>query len=173
MGLDDYGMGNSNGGSSDREYKQITRQEFEDCIGRVDNDFEIVMQESNNLGHKKSFTGEYVYRVPIAERDDIEIRIFSTIDKNSNRARDKGDDAIRCVIWDNPTESAIGGRKKTLRIKTFCSNLTRKIKELKNQWDSMTTNCSECGGWMVKREGEYGEFLGCTSYPDCNNTEQL
>lgn len=27
--------------------------------------------------------------------------------------------------------------------------------------------CPECGGKLVKRQGEYGKFAGCSNYPDC------
>lgn len=27
--------------------------------------------------------------------------------------------------------------------------------------------CPECGGDLVKRNGKYGEFLGCSNFPDC------
>ena len=30
-----------------------------------------------------------------------------------------------------------------------------------------------CGGKLVKRSGRYGDFVGCTNYPDCNVTYSL
>ena len=27
--------------------------------------------------------------------------------------------------------------------------------------------CPECGGELVKRNGKYGEFLGCSNFPEC------
>ena len=33
--------------------------------------------------------------------------------------------------------------------------------------------CPKCGGIMYKREGKYGEFLGCENYPDCRGTRKL
>jgi DNA topoisomerase-1 len=30
-----------------------------------------------------------------------------------------------------------------------------------------------CGGKLVKRNGRYGNFVGCTNYPDCNVTYSL
>jgi DNA helicase-4 len=30
--------------------------------------------------------------------------------------------------------------------------------------------CSDCGGFLVVRNGKHGNFLGCTNYPDCRNT---
>ena len=38
----------------------------------------------------------------------------------------------------------------------------------------MTENkrCPQCGGFMIRRKGRFGEFWGCSNYPSCNCTEQ-
>ncbi len=33
--------------------------------------------------------------------------------------------------------------------------------------------CPRCGSILKKRNGKYGEFWGCTSYPDCKYTENI
>ena len=33
--------------------------------------------------------------------------------------------------------------------------------------------CEKCGAKMVIREGRYGKFLGCSSFPNCNNIKSL
>ena len=40
------------------------------------------------------------------------------------------------------------------------------------QASNIVGDCS-CGGKLVKRAGRYGEFVGCTNYPDCNVTYSL
>jgi len=36
------------------------------------------------------------------------------------------------------------------------------------------TPCPSCGnGRLMRRHGKYGEFLGCSSYPECRYTEQV
>ncbi len=32
--------------------------------------------------------------------------------------------------------------------------------------------CSSCGGFLKKRNGKYGEFWGCSNYPECKHTEK-
>ena len=32
---------------------------------------------------------------------------------------------------------------------------------------SESKTCPECGGELVKRNGKYGEFFGCSNFPDC------
>lgn len=31
--------------------------------------------------------------------------------------------------------------------------------------------CPRCGGWLMLRQGPFGDFLGCSSYPECQYTE--
>lgn len=33
--------------------------------------------------------------------------------------------------------------------------------------------CPRCGGTLVLKEGRYGRFMGCTSYPSCRYTEKV
>ena len=40
------------------------------------------------------------------------------------------------------------------------------------QASNIVGECS-CGGKLVKRAGRYGNFVGCTNYPDCNITYSL
>ncbi|WP_366925068.1 topoisomerase DNA-binding C4 zinc finger domain-containing protein [Flavobacterium sp.] len=45
----------------------------------------------------------------------------------------------------------------------------KSIKKLiqRRKSDIQDNKCPQCGGRLVLRNGEYGEFLGCTSYPRC------
>ena len=42
------------------------------------------------------------------------------------------------------------------------------VNEIKNG-----TICPFCGATLVKRKGNYGEFLGCTTYPKCKFTRKI
>mgnify|MGYP002761826032 FL=1 len=33
--------------------------------------------------------------------------------------------------------------------------------------------CPDCGGFLIKRRGKFGQFYGCTNYPACQHTEQI
>ncbi|MFP4040046.1 MAG: type I DNA topoisomerase [Desulfosudaceae bacterium] len=33
--------------------------------------------------------------------------------------------------------------------------------------------CDKCGSQMVVKQGKYGDFLACSAYPDCKNTQSL
>jgi len=173
MNADDFT--NPDSGSNDRKYNRFTKSEFEEFLGEHWGNYIGGKIDSNEIENYLSFSTEYVYRIPIENSFNgrLSIVIFSTVDHRTDKARDKGQDAIRTVLWDSKTQSIIGGRTKTLRIKTWKKNLKSKIDSLYNDTESYTNECDECYGFMVERESQYGKFLGCTNYPDCKNTMQL
>lgn len=156
----------SSSSSSKRRYVQPDRGDFENFL------------ESTGLGWKleeDSQSNEHVYEAHSAIPDytGVVLRTYSTIDERTDKARSKGSDAIRLVIWDKNIEMPIGGRKKTLRIETWRKNLRKKIKSLVEEWEDIVAICDDCGDLMVLRDGKYGEFYGCRNYPSCDNTEQI
>ena len=54
-------------------------------------------------------------------------------------------------------------------------------KQLKNQHRNSfkskkhksNRTCPKCGGYLKNRKGKYGDFLGCSSYPNCDYTKKL
>ena len=40
----------------------------------------------------------------------------------------------------------------------------------KNIINNNINRCPKCGGTLVKRNGQYGEFIGCSNYPRCKYT---
>lgn len=50
----------------------------------------------------------------------------------------------------------------------LCDNTFKQIELLNNY-----ITCPNCGGYMVKRNGRYGDFYGCTNYPFCKNTIRI
>lgn len=172
MGLGNFTDGEEEN-STNREYYRIHQDEFEEFLNEVDNEFYIIgTEEDSNL----VFTRELVYGKELGH-EDLQLRVYSTIDERYGRARDKGDDAIRTVIWSKELSHPIGGRTKTLRIKTWKSNLLPKLEEIIDGWGDKVVNCDECGGWMVKRDPDPGDdwdtFYGCAKYPVCKNSENI
>lgn len=39
--------------------------------------------------------------------------------------------------------------------------------------DQYVKKCPKCGGYLIKKKGKYGTFLGCTNYPTCNYMEKI
>lgn len=178
MGLGDFTNNPDDGDdtakkSGKRKYERITKDDFEGFLDSMWYYWHEANPEDDGF---RKFSQEKVYSItPLSDVDDrVTILIFSTIDRRTGKARDKGKDAIRCVIWDTELQKPIGGKKKTLRIETWKSNLKPKIEDLVEETSSYIKSCSSCRtGWLVEREGQYGEFLGCVRYPECDYTEQM
>lgn len=177
MGLEDLGnnkesdSGESTGGSSGSRYTVITLEEFEQFL--ADTPYEWSTIDNTEFGR---WGGEYTYRASLNSflaPDNLEVRVYSTIDKSDKRSRSKGSDAIRTVIFDRDTSQVIAGREHTKRTEGWQRRLREKIDHLFDQWMHVVHICDECNSYMVKRDGKYGEFLGCTGYPECDNTRQL
>lgn len=58
---------------------------------------------------------ELVYDIP-TEVPEINVRVYSTVDKRDGQTRDKGEDAIRVVFWDMVNDRPLGKGKKVLRV---------------------------------------------------------
>ena len=56
--------------------------------------------------------------------------------------------------------------------------LNKKNTNVNNYNQSIISNiedniCPQCGGSLIKRNGKYGEFLGCSNYPKCKYTKNI
>jgi DNA topoisomerase-1 len=59
------------------------------------------------------------------------------------------------------------------QVKKNEESIQNKISNVKTQSISVkqpNSKCDKCDGVMLPREGRWGEFLGCSNYPKCNNT---
>ena len=45
--------------------------------------------------------------------------------------------------------------------------------EMKNGSFEKPQKCPKCGQYLVRRNGKFGEFLGCSGYPGCRYTEDI
>lgn len=70
-----------------------------------------------------------------------------------------------CRIMKGDTDGLISffGHTKLQRVK-----LSHQPEEIK-----LHKFCPNCGERMAFKQGKYGEFLGCTGYPDCRFTEKV
>ena len=67
-------------------------------------------------------------------------------------------------------------RLSSKNIREVVDNKThvRNVKEAKYRTDSKISSgiCPQCGGTLVRRNGKYGSFYGCSNYPRCKFTTQ-
>lgn len=147
-----------------RKYTRFDKEDFEKCLEGTFLDFEEVDYE---------WTRELVYEAE-SKNGKFILRVYSSLDKRTGEARDKGSDAIRLVVLEKDTERPVLKEKRTNRIQTWCKNLGKKIENIKNRKDEVRV-CNKCNSVMVIRENnESGDrFWGCTGYPECKNTRPL
>lgn len=59
-------------------------------------------------------------------------------------------------------------------MKDKLTNLTNKsTAEKKQHIENIKTKCPSCGSDLVKRNGKYGAFWGCSAYPKCKFTRPI
>lgn len=155
----------SNDEETQRKYVQPTQEEFEIFLAGTPWDWETADTDAKEITYE---SGDF-----LSDSTDRVVRIFSTIEERTGRARSKGSDAIRTVIWDNNLNRPVGGRTKTLRIKTWRNNLREKLDSIEQETQQYIERCEECNSLMVIRDGKYGEFYGCSEYPDCTFTKNI
>jgi len=54
----------------------------------------------------------------------------------------------------------------------FAKRLKKVNKELDTNSEDID-KCPKCGASLIKKNGKFGEFLGCSNYPDCNFTKDI
>ena len=109
---------------------------------------------------------EKVYGKVIAQ--NLCLRVYSTIDNGVGRKR--GSDAIRTVLvtrLENGDIKAVGTTAKVLRIETWKKNLLNRL----NTWnEQLGPICPKCSNHTVARNGKWGLFYGCVTFPVCRGT---
>ena len=58
-------------------------------------------------------------------------------------------------------------------VSEFVSIADRYKDEIGNEEVINDDICPSCGGKLIKREGKYGEFFGCSNYPKCRFTKNM
>jgi len=148
---------------SKKKFYRYTREEFEEALAQTNYKWNRVDYD---------FAGEYAYEHESKDGNFL-MRIWSSIDKSTDQARDKDKDAIRlAVLWTETMEPVLS-EKRTNRIGTWKKNLLKKINNIQERQKELQI-CSECSSVMVIRESDSGnQFYGCSGYPECKNTESV
>lgn len=164
-----HGAGGQNGG---KQYTRIYKSDIWSFI--IDSDFyfdEIELGYTNEFVFENRYEGEYS---PID--DPIAIRWFTSVDKQTEVSRPKGEDAMRVMLVHLPTGKPIFQAERTHRIPTWKKNLTKKIERLKNKMYDLPM-CPKCDSVLVVVKSNQGRlFRGCSNYFDnkkCTFTKPL
>lgn len=149
-------------------YVTLTKGQFEVGLKR------IIAQSAGNLisfEEKNQFgTEEFVY-VMKTKNPSADIKIYSSVSKNSLFSRKKGSDAIRCVI-EYKGKEIYRGTSHTKRIQTWEKNLEHKILSL-SATALKLKHCPKCSSVLTERKGPRGNFLGCSNFPRCKHTQNV
>lgn len=168
------GLGNLSPSDNSDDENRPTKRKYAEFS--VDEFFRFLQDMPGEWEHvDNARTNEFVYEThDFAEGwNGLTLRVYSTVDKSTGMTRGKGEDAIRLVVWDRHTNKPVTGKKKTLRIQTWEKNLSKKIKEYMEQPEEHISKCPECSELMLVKEGQYGKFLGCQRWPDCDGTKEI
>ena len=101
----------------------------------------------------------------------LSMRVYTGI--VASESRGCGEDAIRVNVFartlKNETKKVVSCRRVN-RVEGWRKNLQSRIHEVFHKSPSQSCNC---GNPMLLREGVFGEFLGCTNYPECKQTKNI
>jgi ribosomal protein S27AE len=90
------------------------------------------------------------------------------------------DESIKNIAkkFGKPFKNVEEVRAKLNEVENHVRELTQArgfLKQTLDNWTGENTSCPKCGKAkaMAKRKGKFGEFWGCTGFPDCNGSRQI
>lgn len=119
---------------------------------------------------------EYIYLIKLTRFAALEV--FTSIDKDTDVARDVGEDAIRVLPVRLPNLIPVAKKSSnSQRIKTWKTNVNLKISEILSSKLGHEIKCENCGGLMELKMNRRKEtrFIGCSNYSinQCGNTKNI
>jgi len=130
-------------------------------------------------------------KCPICNNCIIEGEKFFSCENYKWDNKTKKNSGCNFIIWKsnkitnydidkNDLINLLTNKEITINNKTFVLDLKRKnfIKEKSNNIVIETTDkehkkCPKCGSELIKRKGKYGDFYGCSNFPNCKYTEKI
>lgn len=103
-------------------------------------------------------------RATLSVKSNNVVRIYELIDKIHSYQE---------VIVENSIELYEIINNLNIKDKNERKNHVRNAKLIKNNKDEeFKDRCPRCGGKLIKRNGKYGEFMGCSNFPKCRFVKQ-
>lgn len=154
------------GNSKQLEWTQIL------AGGNIKNTFyNPVKQNANHIYKLKKLlnTNSYMMSIVVFAGGDI-----SNIDIDNVCTIDELTDKLRLAEKYITDEEAEEIYNKLLEVEDLETTEEAHIKEIyKEQYDIDHNICPRCGGDLVIRHGKYGDFYGCSNYPNCRFKKKL
>ena len=112
-------------------------------------------------------TYEYVFQKYVEKKGQpFILRVYTGIDMHTDNSREVGSDAIRVVaVFGN---KAVAERRVN-RTQGWVNNLQERILH----WADDIRICPQCGNLLNEKQGKYGPFMGCSTFPRCGYTEKV
>lgn len=154
-----------------KEFVTLTRADFEQWIeGLVGKKYVLTRPKNGREDVIKFNTGIH----------GLEFHVYTTVDTDQ-LSRGVGEDAIRCVLFDRNSGTAIAGVKKVLRVEGDTSPFDRctlRLKELSviaREYKANGWFCDRCNSHTVERQNRATKqtFRGCSNYPACDKRKPL
>jgi len=134
--------------------------------------FKAVMDEMSFNEINLDGTFERVWKYEIVDADLInryDIRVYSTI--TNHVSRNRGTDAIRCLIFDKTKNKILKLEKRVHRTASALVNMKARCREL---YKHVRDNRCTCGGVLLERESKHNhKFMGCSNFPICKNSKNI
>jgi hypothetical protein len=146
------------GSETQREWTQVL------AYGNVKNKFyNPIKQNATHVYNVKKIVGKLpVYSLVVfAQNNAMELGIDNVIDLSKLRSVLRyGEDILTTEEMEKAYERLLSA-KADITTKEHVKNIR------KQQSDLEKGVCPRCGGELVLRDGKYGEFWGCSNYPNC------
>lgn len=153
-----------------KQFVTLSEHEF---IDWANNTFE------NNYQTTKPKNGRELVIVKDLKVHGLEIHIYTSVEPGSNVTRNKGEDAIRIILYDRFAGKMVHQESKILRVEgdtTVFERLTERCKNMLKIVDTMQQKdlfcqCPKHRAHTVKRtNSKTGEtFYGCSLFPLCRD----
>lgn len=103
-------------------------------------------------------------RATLSVKSNNVTRIYDLLDKITSYKEE---------VIGNPNELYEIINNLNITDKNERKNHVRNAKLIKNNKDEeFKDRCPRCGGELIKRNGKYGEFMGCSNFPKCRFVKQ-
>ena len=137
--------------------------------------------------YSKSRTYDFVEIVKIyndwlkGKNYEVSARLERSIMNDNIRYNVLKRDNFSCVLCGATTKDGVklhvdhiipvskGGKTVMNNLRTLCDRCN---KGKSNKIENNDSICPKCGGTLVKRQGKYGAFIGCSNYPKCHYVKE-
>jgi ssDNA-binding Zn-finger/Zn-ribbon topoisomerase 1 len=105
----------------------------------------------------------------------LELHIYTSVEPKVGRTREKGEDAIRFILFDRYSGKPVSSTQKVLRVEGVWNRMTQRVESLleealRMKIDNQFCKCETYRAHTIKRTNTRNGsiFYGCSLFPACN-----